>query len=32
MTEALYYDDSYLKEFQAVVTEVVGNGMVLATE
>ncbi|MSQ22087.1 MAG: alanyl-tRNA editing protein [Dehalococcoidia bacterium] len=29
MTEALYYNDSYLKEFQAVVTEVVGNGVVL---
>ena len=29
MTEPLYYDDSYLKEFQAVVTEAVGNGVVL---
>ncbi len=29
MTEALYHQDSYLKEFQAVVTEVVGNGVVL---
>ena len=29
MTEALYHQDGYLKEFQAVVTEVVGNGVVL---
>ena len=29
MTEALYYQDSYLKKFQATVTEVVGSGVVL---
>ena len=29
MTESLYYNDSYLKEFQAMVMEVVGNGVVL---
>lgn len=29
MTEALYHQDSYLSEFNAVVTEVVGNGVVL---
>jgi misacylated tRNA(Ala) deacylase len=29
MTEALYHQDSYAKEFQAVVTEVVGNGVLL---
>ena len=29
MTEALYHRDSYMKEFQAVVTAVVGGGVVL---
>ncbi|MDY6877851.1 MAG: alanyl-tRNA editing protein [Chloroflexota bacterium] len=29
MTELLYQTDSYLREFNAVVTEVVGNGVVL---
>ncbi|MBI4201438.1 MAG: alanyl-tRNA editing protein [Chloroflexi bacterium] len=29
MTEALYHQDSYLKEFHATVVEVVGNGVVL---
>ena len=29
MTEALYHHDSYLKEFRAVVTDVVENGVVL---
>jgi misacylated tRNA(Ala) deacylase len=29
MTEALYHLDSYMKEFQATVTAVVGNGVVL---
>ncbi|MEE8442431.1 MAG: alanyl-tRNA editing protein [Dehalococcoidia bacterium] len=29
MTEALYHQDAYLKEFQAVVLEVVGAGVVL---
>ncbi|MBI4312732.1 MAG: alanyl-tRNA editing protein [Chloroflexi bacterium] len=29
MTDALYHRDSYLKEFNAVVTEAVGNGIVL---
>ena len=29
MTEALYHQDSYMREFQAVVTDVVGQGVVL---
>ena len=29
MTEALYHQDSYLKQFQAKVADVVGNGVVL---
>ena len=29
MTEALYHQDSYMREFQAVVTDVVGRGVVL---
>ncbi len=29
MTEALYHRDSYIKEFQATVQDVVGNGVVL---
>jgi misacylated tRNA(Ala) deacylase len=30
MTELLYQTDSYLHEFEAIVTEVVGDGVVLA--
>ncbi|MCH8827883.1 MAG: alanyl-tRNA editing protein [Chloroflexi bacterium] len=29
MTEALYHEDSYMREFQAVVTDVAGQGVVL---
>ena len=29
MTEALYHKDSYMRDFQAVVTDVVGQGVVL---
>ena len=29
MTEALYHQDSYMREFQATVTDVVGQGVVL---
>ena len=29
MTEALYHQDSYIKDFQAAVTEVMGSGVVL---